>query len=270
MQPFANKAVIVTGGAQGIGSGICLAFADEGAFVVIADLDAAAGTRLVEAIAQRGGKAVSVQADVTVSADVQRVVRRALDEAGQIDVLVNCAGGQPLDAYGPIDELAEGDWDRIIDLNLKSQFLMSKYSLPHMRQRRTGVIINIASVQGLQASARIPAYGAAKGGSLSLTRHMAIDYAGEGIRVVAICPGVTDAPSIRALAEQSGDPRGALQHYGALHPLGRIGRPDDIGQVAVFLASDKASFITGEYVCVDGGAMALGAWAGAGFGRREG
>jgi NAD(P)-dependent dehydrogenase (short-subunit alcohol dehydrogenase family) len=154
-------------------------------------------------------------------------------------------------------------WDRILDVNLKSYFLMSKYALPEIRRRGGGAIINTASVQGLQSQRRVPAYAASKGGVLSLTRQMALDYAAERIRVLAICPGTIDTEMVRASAAREPDGvEAALDRYGKTHPIGRIGTGQDIANMVVFLASDKASFMTGEYVCIDGGYMALGAWAG--------
>jgi NAD(P)-dependent dehydrogenase (short-subunit alcohol dehydrogenase family) len=141
-------------------------------------------------------------------------------------------------------------------------FLMSRAALSHIRAAGGGTIVNIASVQGLQSMPRVAAYAASKGGVLSLTRAMALDHAHEGIRVVAICPGTIDSAMVRAIARaEGGDEEANIRRYGAAHPLGRIGTPADIGAAAVFLASDAASFITGEHLNVDGGFMALGAWA---------
>ena len=138
-----------------------------------------------------------------------------------------------------------------------------KHAIPEMRCRGKGVVINNASVQGLQSMKLVPAYATSKGGVLSLTRQMAMDYASEGIRVLAICPGTIDTPMVRtSAAQEPGDIEETLQRYGRDHPMGRIGTGQDIANVVLFLASDKASFMTGEYVCVDGGYMALGAWAG--------
>ncbi len=154
-------------------------------------------------------------------------------------------------------------WDRIVDVNLKSYFLMSKYAIPEIRRRGGGAIINVASVQGLQSMKGVPAYAASKGGILSLTRQMAVEYAREKIRVLAVCPGTIDTEMVRASAAREPDGvEAALERFGKSHPIGRIGTGDDIANVVLFLASDRASFMTGEYVCVDGGYMALGAWAG--------
>ena len=138
---------------------------------------------------------------------------------------------------------------------------MSKYAIPEIRKRGGGAVINTASVQGLQSQKLVPAYAASKGGVLSLTRQMALDYAAENIRVLAVCPGSIDTEMLRAAARlMPGDPDRTVREMGKSHPIGRIGTSTDIANVVLFLASDKASFMTGEYVCVDGGFMALGAW----------
>jgi NAD(P)-dependent dehydrogenase (short-subunit alcohol dehydrogenase family) len=163
-----------------------------------------------------------------------------------------------------VEDTTEEMWDRIIDVNLKSYFLMSKFTIPEIRKRGGGVIVNTASVQGLQSMPGVPAYAASKGGILSLTRQMSLDYARENIRVVAVCPGAMDTPMLRtALEATTDDVEAAVRLAGETHPLGRIGTGRDIANAVLFLASDKASFMTGEYVCVDGGYMAMGAWASA-------
>ena len=162
-------------------------------------------------------------------------------------------------------------WDRILDVNLKSYFLMSKFAIPEMRKRGGGAIINTASVQGLQSQKLVPAYAASKGAVLSLTRQMALDYAEENIRVLAVCPGTIDTEMVRNAGRmEEGDPDRTISEWGRGHPIGRVGLGVDIANVVLFLASDKASFMTGEYVNIDGGYMALGAWAsGAGAAAQE-
>jgi NAD(P)-dependent dehydrogenase (short-subunit alcohol dehydrogenase family) len=262
MQEFRDKAVIVTGGAKGIGRGICLAFAREGAKVICADVDAPAGEQVVgEAIGLPGAVRFH-RADVAHCNPCQEVVARTVKEFGGVDILVNNVGIQPTEAYLRAHEFPEEMWDRILDVNLKSHFLMSKYCIPEMQIRGGGAIINIASVQGLQSAPRVPAYAASKGGVLSLTRQLALDYAPDRIRVLAICPGSIDTPMLREAVDSSDqDLRTALAQMRQQHPIGRIGTPEDIAQAVLFLASERASFMTGEYVCVDGGMMAKGAWA---------
>lgn len=263
MGTFDGKAIIVTGGALGMGKATALEFAREGGRVTVADINEAAGQALMQEIRAGGGQGLFVRADVSKAEDCRRVVEETVAAAGGVDVLFNNVGIQPPRSYTNVENTPEELWDRIMDVNLKSYFLMSKYALPEMRRRGGGVIINNASVQGLQSMKGVPPYAASKGGVLSLTRQMAVEYAAEGIRVLAICPGTIDTEMVRAAATLEGsDVEETLRRYGRSHPIGRIGTGQDIANIVLFLASDKASFMTGEYVCVDGGYMALGAWAG--------
>jgi NAD(P)-dependent dehydrogenase (short-subunit alcohol dehydrogenase family) len=257
------KVAIVTGGARGIGEAAVLAFAREGYRVTVADLDQQAAKEVIDASRSLPGKAIFVRTDVSRPADAHQVVRRTVDAFGGVDVLFNNAGIQPPDSYQTAEHLDEAVWDRVMDVNAKGCFLMCKYALPEMVKRGGGVIVNNASVQGLQSQKLVPAYAASKGAVLSLTRNLALDYAEHNIRVIAICPGSVDTPLLRAAAATASpaDPNRAAREWGHKHPLGRIGRADEVAEVVLFLASDKASFITGEYVCVDGGLMAKGAWA---------
>lgn len=269
MGSFDGKVVVITGGALGMGRATALAFAREGARVAIADISAAAGNALVGAIREAGGNGLFVEADVARADASHRVVEETVSRFGGLDILFNNVGIQPQESYLRAEDLPEEMWDRILGVNLKSYFLMAKYALPRLRERGGGVIINNASVQGLQSMPGVSAYAASKGGVLSLTRQLAVDYAREKIRVLAICPGTIDTEMVRASAAREPDGiEAALRRYGDNHPIGRIGTGDDIANVVLFLASDKASFMTGEYVCVDGGYMALGAWAGGAGGER--
>lgn len=262
MGEFDGKAVIVTGGALGIGRGIAKEFAAAGAGVAIADLNPGAAEELVAELAAGGRTAVAVVGDVSKAADAERMVTAAVDRFGRLDVLVNNAGILPIDCYFRVEDTPEEVWDRILGVNLKGVFLMSKYAIPHLRSSGGGVIVNMSSVQGLQSMPRVPSYAASKGGILSLTRNMALDYAREGIRVVAVCPGTIDSELVRQLARsEGGDEDANVRRYGSFHPLGRIGTPADVANAVLFLSSDRASFITGEYLTVDGGFMAQGAWA---------
>lgn len=263
MGEFDGRGVLVTGGALGLGRGIAQAFAREGGHVAIADINADAAAALARELSEGGGKAVAVVGDVSDAADAERMVREAVDALGRLDILVNNAGIQPMDWYYRVDEMPIEVWDRIIGVNLRGQFLMSKFAIPSILAAGGGCIVNMASVQGLQSMPRVPAYAASKGGILSLTRNMAMDYARRGIRVVAICPGTMDSEMVRTSARAvGGDIEENLRRFGKVHPIGRLGQPDDIANAVLFLASPRASFITGEYLCVDGGLMALGAWAG--------
>ena len=270
MGTFDGKVVIVTGGALGMGGDISAEFAREGASVAVVDVDADAGRARVTDIEAAGGRAAFVKADLGRTEDCRRAVEETVSTFGAVDVLVNNVGVQPPSSYMNTEDTSEEMWDRILDVNLKSHFLMAKYSIPEIRKRGGGAIINVASVQGLQSQPLVPAYAASKGGILSLTRQMALDYARENIRVLAVNPGTIDTQMVRTIAAmEPGNVDETLASWGKAHPVGRIGTGKDIANAVLFLASDKASFMTGEYVCVDGGYMALGAW-GAGAGSAEG
>ena len=258
MGAFDGKVVIVTGGAHGIGLATAAEFAREGASVTV--VDEQAGDAAIASLGE--GRGIFVPADVAKAADCQRVVDATVAAYGGVDVLFNNVGIQPLESYADVEGTTEEMWDRVLAVNLRSYFLMSKYAIPRIRSRGGGVIINTASVQGLQSQKLVPAYAASKGGILSLTRQMALDYAAENIRVLAVNPGTIDTEMVRASAAmEPGDPEETVQAWGKGHPLGRVGLGVDIANVVLFLASDKAEFMTGEYVNVDGGYMARGAWA---------
>ena len=246
-----------------MGKATAIEFARQGANVTIADVNVEAGRDTLGRIIMQGrGRGLLVVGDVSRPSVCQRVVRRTLEEFGGVDVLFNNVGIQPPESNCRVEDLPDKVWERLLDVNLKSYFLMAKYAMPELRKRGGGVVINNASVQGLQSQKGAPAYAASKGGVLALTRQLAIDYAAENIRVVAICPGTIETEMVRAAAARQPDGmQAALERWGKRHPLGRIGTGQDIANVVTFLASDRAAFITGEYVCVDGGYMALGAWA---------
>ena len=259
---LSGKSFIVTGGALGIGGGIADQAAAAGARVLIVDRDASAGAACAERITAAGGTARFLQADLATHDGCRAAVTEAVAVYGTVNVLCNNVGIQPAESYATAEDTTEAMWDLIMAVNAKSYFLTAKYAIPHMRRRGGGVIINIASVQGLQSAPLVPAYAASKGAVLSLTRQLAIDYARENIRVLAVCPGSIDTPLLRAAAAmEAGDIEQTVREWGRAHPLGRTGQPAEIASVVVFLAGGGASFMTGEYVCVDGGYNALGAWA---------
>lgn len=259
---FLDKVVIVTGGARGIGRAIVTQFADCGAHVVCADVDTAAGQALAAGYQGRG-EIVFQQCDAARAADCAATVEAAVTRWGSVDILCNNVGIMPNNAYVPAHELPEAMWDLIMDVNLKSAFLMTHYAVPHMLARGGGVIINTASVQGLASAYNVSAYAASKGGMISLTRQLALDYAPHNIRVLAVAPGSVNTDLLRATTAAMTAEEMAAQYaaWGKPHPLGRIAEPEEIASVVLFLASDGASFMTGSTVCVDGGMMAKGVWA---------
>ena len=260
MAEHSGKVVIVTGGGLGIGAGAAIEFARQGANVAIADINLEAAREVVGQIDQVGARGLAIEADVSQTADCQRVVQETASALGGVDVLFNNVGIQPDESYANVEDTTEEVWDRIIEVNLKSRFLMAKYAIPEMRKRGGGVIISTSSVQGLQSQNLVPAYAASKGGDISLTRQMALDYAAENIRVLTICSGAVDTAMLRKLMK---GPEGEAVRRSIVEkiPLEKIATTQEIANFATFLASDKASFMTGEYVCVDGGVMAKGAWA---------
>ncbi len=247
-----GKAALVTGAASGIGRAIALRFATEGAATLFVDVDEPAVRAAAEEAARTGGRAHFARTDVSSSADCARAVGAALATFGALHILVNCAG---VIRRATVAELSEADWDLMMDVNAKSVFLMSRAALPHLAAAR-GNIVNIASGWGLAAGPRAAAYCASKAAVVLLTKAMAIDHGPQGIRVNCICPGDTDTPMLRAEARQIGQPEAEFLAEAARRPLRRIGRPEEVADAAVFLASDAAQFITGTALAVDGGGLA--------------
>ena len=250
---LANEVALITGGASGIGWATALLFAREGAAVSIVDLDPTGGQAVVQTIIDSGGQAVFLHADVTVTTDCQRAVKRTASELGGLDILFNNVG---IIRRATVLETTEAEWDRVMAVNVKSVFLLSKYTVPVMAQSGGGVIINMASGWGIVGGRRAVSYCASKGAVVLLTKAMALDHAEQNIRVNCICPGDTDTAMLRDEARQLGEP---IEHFlaeAAQRPLQRIGKPDDIAQAALYLASDASSFVTGTSLVVDGGGLA--------------
>ncbi len=247
-----DRVAIVTGAAKGIGWGIATVFSREGAKVVVVDWDAAAGEKTAQEIRDAGGDALFVECDVSNEEQVKAMVQAALDKYGRIDVLVNNAG---IGVYKPVLEATGEDWDRCLAVNLKSVFLCSKYTIPHMQAVGKGAIVNISSVHSHATVNGVAPYAASKGGITALTRNMAIDY-GPTIRVNAIAPGWVFTPLIKSIFDSYEDPEAQRRAVEERQVMKRIGRPEDIGHAAAFLASDEADFITGTQLFVDGGLTA--------------
>lgn len=249
MDRLKNKVAIITGGGSGIGRATCLLFAREGAKVVVADYVAESGNETVRQIKAAGGEAVFVQADVSKSADVQNMIGATVRNYGRVDVLFNNAGIE-----GPSSKLAnlkEEDWDRVIAIDLTSVFLGIKYAIQEMLKQGGGVILSTASVAGMVGFPGSGAYAAAKAGVINLTRLAALEYAEKNIRVNCICPGVIETPMVdRVVGER---PRERIVRT---EPMGRLGRPEEIANAALFLASDESSFATGAPFIIDGGYVA--------------
>jgi NAD(P)-dependent dehydrogenase (short-subunit alcohol dehydrogenase family) len=247
-----GKVALITGAASGIGRATALLFANEGAAVVVTDINQA-GRAVAEEIVRSGRSAIFEHADVTRAADCQRVVNRTLQAFGGIHVLFNNAG---IIRRASVVELSEEDWDRVMAVNVKSIFLMSRLAIPIMAKAGGGSIINTASGWGLVGGPRAAAYCASKGAVVLLTKAMAVDHGLQNIRVNCICPGDTDTGMLRNEALQLGEQEDVFLSDSARRPLGRIGKPEEIAQAALYLASEAASFVTGTALVVDGGGLA--------------
>ncbi len=244
-----ERVVVVTGAASGIGRASAQEFAREGARVVVADINLAGAEETAQLIKAAGGEATALQVDVADSTSVQELVNRTLQAFSAVHVLLNNAAIQ---VNKTVEDTTVEEWNREIGVNLGGVFLCSKYFLPHLRKTQ-GTIINMASVNGFFVEPMCAGYCATKGGIIALTRAMAIDHGKDGIRVNCICPGYIDAGLAWGYFEAQPDPAAARNAAGRLHALRRIGKAEEVARVAVFLAGDEASFMTGSVVSVDGG-----------------
>ncbi|MCU1645753.1 MAG: ycdF 1 [Nocardia sp.] len=248
--PLSGRIAIVTAAGAGIGRAIAIEWAARGGTVVAADLDAESARATAHGIRTSGRESVWATVDVTDPEAMPRAVTTALDSYGRVDALFNVAGAS---MPKRVDEMADSDWYRMIDINLTSVYRCSKAVIPELRRAGGGSIVNISSTAGLLAENRCSAYSAAKGGVLLLTKNMAMDYAADGIRVNAICPGSTMTPRIRDYLDRV---PGHDSMIDDLCPMKRFAAPEEIARPAVFLASDEASYITGAVLAVDGGLTA--------------
>jgi NAD(P)-dependent dehydrogenase (short-subunit alcohol dehydrogenase family) len=248
-----GKTALISGAASGIGRATALLFAREGAAVSIADLDKDGGQAVVKTILDEGRRAIFVHCDVTCAPDCERAVQQTVDQLGGIDILFNNAG---IIRRATVLDTSEEDWDRVMAVNVKSVFLLSKYAIPIMAAAGGGTIINTASGWGLVGGHRAASYCASKGAVVNMTRAMALDHGPQNIRVNCLCPGDTDTPMLKHEAQQLRVPDDAFLADAARRPLGRVGQPEDIAQAALYLASDASAFVTGTALVVDGGGLA--------------
>ncbi len=249
---FAGKVAIVTGGAMGIGQATARKLAGLGAAVAIFDIDRDAGHKSAASIAKTGSICDFFSCNVSVAVEVSQAVDAAVSKFGGVDILVSNAGIQ---LYGDAVTTTEEDWDRLMGINLKGCFLASKFVVPHMLKRGGGAIVIVGSVQSMTAIGNSVAYVTSKHGLLGLTRAMSLDFAKNGIRVNCVCPGAIDTPMLRWAAGLSDDPEKVMRTCDRMHPLGRIGRAEEVADSIVYLASPMASFITGAALLVDGGML---------------
>ena len=246
-----NKVALVTGAASGIGRASSLILAREGAKMVVSDIDASGAEETLSLIKERGGDGVFVHADVSKSNDVQELISRAVSTYGRLDCAYNNAG---IEGYmsGRLHEYPEETWDRLVDINIKGVWLCLKYEIPQMLEQGGGAIVNTASVAGLVGSRRLSAYVASKHAVVGLTKAAALEYAQDGIRVNAVCPGTIDTPMMdRLIAGWKTD-----EDMNTRQPIGRMGTPAEVAETVAWLCSDAASLVTGIAMAVDGGLTA--------------
>lgn len=248
-----GKVAVITGSAKGIGRGCALIFAEAGSKVAVVDVDEEAGKETVKEIQRKGGEARFFRADVSDSRQVQSLMAEVVQVFSEISILINNAGYH---ISKNIEETTEDEWDFIMNTNLKSVFLCSKYAMPHLRKTK-GCIIHMSSMVGLIGQSNAGAYSASKGGMVAMTKGMALDFAKDGIRVNCICPGWVETPLVEDWFNQQEDPEKAREYIHSVHPLGRIATTEEVGRAALFLASGNASFVTGVALPVDG-AVSLG------------
>lgn len=247
---FDGRVALVTGGSAGIGRAAAMKFAHESASVVVADITEQ-GRETAASIVEGGGKAIFVQTDVSKPEDVHTMVEKTIEEYGRLDCAFNNAGIEG--ETSATVSCSEENFDRVIAVNLKGVWLCMKYEIPQMLHNHKGAIVNVSSVAGLVGFSGLPAYCASKGGVIQLTKAAALEYADKGIRINAICPGGIKTKMLERLMEKDHKFRESIV---GMHPVGRLGTPEEVADLAVWLCSDAASFITGYPVAVDGGLVA--------------
>lgn len=248
-----GKVAMVTGAASGIGRGISIRLAEMGAFVALLDIDDINGRACAAEIEGQGGGAVFLKCDVRSAAQCRRAVETIIERSGKIDILCNCAG---VAIRKDVVDLTEDEWDLALDVTLKGIYLLSHEVVPHMIRNGGGSIVNIGSGWSLKGGPRAASYCAAKGGTVNLTRAMAIDHGKNNIRVNCVCPGDVETPMLLSECAQLGEDMQAFLREAANRPLARVGTPDDIANAVLFLISPMSSWITGAALVVDGGGLA--------------
>jgi NAD(P)-dependent dehydrogenase (short-subunit alcohol dehydrogenase family) len=253
-EQLSGKVVLVTGAGAGIGRAVALVCAREGARVVVSDVAVEGGEETIRAVEDAGGEAVFVRADVSEAAEVEALVGGAIESYGRLDCAVNNAGIEG--ALTPTADYPDETWNRVLGVNLTGVFLCMKHEIPRMLETGGGSIVNVASILGLVGFANAPAYTAAKHGTVGLTKVAALEYAPLGIRVNALCPGFIETPMVMERGVEAGAHPEVYQQIAALHPIGRLGKPEEIAEAAVWLCSDASSFVTGQALAADGGYVA--------------
>jgi meso-butanediol dehydrogenase/(S,S)-butanediol dehydrogenase/diacetyl reductase len=252
LEKLQNKVAAITGAGSGIGRATALLFAKEGAKVVVLDKNDSLGVNTESAVKKMGYEGRFVHVDVSKESDVKRAIEEVLSLHGKLDVMFNNAG---IILVKDVVDCSEEDWEAVVGVNLKGVFLGSKYAAAHMVSRRTGTIINTASIYGMGGAPSYAAYCATKAGVIGFTRALALELAPRNVRVNCICPGVIDTPMLdQEIAYWTKKQRNGMRDlFLSQHPLGRLGKPEDVAHAALYLASEDSSFVTGSLLTVDGG-----------------
>src|SRR6476660_6683408 len=252
-----NQVAWISGAASGIGEAIARLFADEGAAVGLADVQAERGHVIVDEIRSTGGKALFTKCDVARADDVRTSIEQTAREFGGLSIIVNCAG---IVQVKLLDELDEADWDRLMAINVKSIYLSIKYGLPHLNRNARSYVVNIGSISSYVGQGSTPAYTASKGAVLMLSKSIALDYAADGLRCNCVCPGITDTPMLREHLNKTADPEAAIAARLRRVPMGVSLTPHDIAKSVLYFACEDSAGITGTTLVVDCGYLAAAEW----------
>jgi NAD(P)-dependent dehydrogenase (short-subunit alcohol dehydrogenase family) len=252
-----NQVAWVSGAASGIGAAVARLFAAEGAGVALVDVQTGKGQAVTDQITAAGGRAIFLECDVSREDAVRDSIDQTFRQFGGLSIIVNCAAIVQINL---LHDLAEADWDRLMDINVKSIYLSIKHGLPHLKQNPRSYVVNIGSISTFVGQAATPAYTTSKGAVLSLTQSIALDYAADGVRCNCICPGITDTPMLREHLDKSPDPAATLAGRLRRVPMGVALSPDDIAKAALYLSCEDSAGVTGTSLVVDGGYLAAAEW----------